>query len=36
MINLMKRICALGVDGMTVNFPDRLCQYLNYANEKEI
>jgi len=26
---LMKKMCALGVDGMTVNFPDRLFQYLN-------
>lgn len=24
----MKRLCALGVDGMTVNFPDRLYNYL--------
>ena len=27
-VALMKKMCALGVDGMTVNFPDRLCQYL--------
>ena len=26
-IELMKRMCDLGVDGMTVNFPDRLFQY---------
>ena len=26
---LMKRMCDLGVDGMTVNFPDRLTQYLH-------
>jgi len=25
---LMERACMLGVDGMTVNFPDRLCEYL--------
>ena len=28
-IALMKKMCALGVDGMTVNFPDRLCEYLH-------
>ena len=27
--DLMKEMCRLGVDGMTVNFPDRLFQYLN-------
>lgn len=27
----MRRMCALGVDGMTVNFPDRLTQYLAAA-----
>lgn len=26
---LMKKMCQLGVDGMTVDFPDRLYQYLN-------
>ena len=26
---LMKKMCALKVDGMTVNFPDRLFEYLN-------
>lgn len=26
---LMKKMCEIGVDGMTVNFPDRLTQYLN-------
>lgn len=26
---LMKKMCTLGVDGMTVNFPDRLTQYLH-------
>lgn len=26
---LMKKMCLLGVDGMTVNFPDRLSQYIN-------
>ena len=26
-ISLMKKMCALAVDGMTVNFPDRLSQY---------
>ena len=28
-VALMKKMCALNVDGMTVNFPDRLYQYLN-------
>ena len=28
-IELMKKMCTLKVDGMTVNFPDRLFQYLN-------
>lgn len=28
-IALMKKMCALGVDGMTVNFPDRLYEYLH-------
>ena len=28
-VSAMKRMCALRVDGMTVNFPDRLCQYLS-------
>lgn len=27
-IDLMKKMCMFGVDGMTVNFPDRLFQYL--------
>lgn len=27
-ISLMKKMCALDVDGMTVNFPDRLQEYL--------
>ena len=27
-VSLMKKICMLNVDGMTVNFPDRLYQYL--------
>ena len=26
-VTIMKKMCALGVDGMTVNFPDRLSQY---------
>jgi glycerophosphoryl diester phosphodiesterase len=26
---LMKKMCELGVDGMTVNFPDKLTDYLN-------
>ena len=26
---LMKKMCMLKVDGMTVNFPDRLFQYIN-------
>lgn len=30
-INLMKKMCMLKVDGMTVNFPDRLFQFLNQA-----
>ena len=28
-IALMKKMCVLGVDGMTVNFPDRLQEYLH-------
>ena len=28
-IPIMKNMCDAGVDGMTVNFPDRLFQYLN-------
>lgn len=28
-ITLMKKMCMLGVDGMTVNFPDRLYEYLH-------
>ena len=28
-ISLMKKMCALAVDGMTVNFPDRLQEYLH-------
>ena len=28
-VELMKKMCALRVDGMTVNFPDRLFGYLN-------
>lgn len=28
-VALMKKMCALGVDGMTVNFPDRLQEYLH-------
>ncbi len=28
-IALMKKMCALAVDGMTVNFPDRLQEYLH-------
>ena len=31
-IALMKKMCLLKVDGMTVNFPDRLFQYLNSCN----
>ena len=27
-VSLMKKMCMLNVDGMTVNFPDRLYQYL--------
>ena len=27
--DLMKKMCELKVDGMTVNFPDRLFQYIN-------
>lgn len=27
-VALMKKMCAFGVDGMTVNFPDRLQEYL--------
>ncbi|MBQ5739784.1 MAG: hypothetical protein IIV78_05170, partial [Oscillospiraceae bacterium] len=25
---LMEKMCALGVDGMTINFPDKLAQYM--------
>ena len=28
-VSIMKNMCDAGVDGMTVNFPDRLFQYLN-------
>jgi len=28
-VSLMKKMCMLNVDGMTVNFPDRLYQYLH-------
>ena len=28
-VPIMKNMCDAGVDGMTVNFPDRLFQYLN-------
>ncbi len=28
-VNLMTAMCELGVDGMTVNFPDKLCEYLS-------
>ncbi len=28
-VAIMKKMCDLGVDGMTVNFPDRLFQHLN-------
>jgi len=28
-VALMKKMCQLGVDGMTVNFPDRLFEYLH-------
>ena len=27
--DLMQAMCALGVDGMTVNFPDKLWKYEN-------
>lgn len=30
-ISLMKKMCALKVDGMTVNFPDRLHQFFNLS-----
>lgn len=32
-VAIMKRMCQLGVDGMTVNFPDRLFQYLSTRHE---
>lgn len=35
-VTIMKKMCRLGVDGMTVNFPDRLFQFLNGRNEKTI
>ena len=28
-VALMKKLCILGVDRMTVNFPNRLCRYIN-------
>ena len=28
-VQVMKKMCDLNVDGMTVNFPDRLFEYLN-------
>ncbi len=28
---LMRKMCEMGVDGMTVNFPDRLCEYLTFV-----
>lgn len=31
---IMKKMCHLGVDGMTVNFPDRLYQYWNTLDRK--
>ena len=34
-VALMKNMCELSVDGMTVNFPDRLYQYLNSENKRE-
>lgn len=33
-IALMKKMCGLGVDGMTVNFPDRLHEYLGVYARK--
>ena len=32
--SIMKKMCQLGVDGMTVNFPDRLYQYWNTMGVK--
>ena len=32
--SIMKKMCQLGVDGMTVNFPDRLYQYWNTMGGK--
>lgn len=29
-VPLMKKMCDLKVDGMTINFPDRLAEYLHY------
>jgi glycerophosphoryl diester phosphodiesterase len=31
-VAIMKQMCQLGIDGMTVNFPDRLYQYWNTRN----
>ncbi len=38
-VTLMKKMCNLRIDGMTVNFPDRLYQYLHVPqmeNEKQL
>lgn len=32
-VGLMKKMCLLKVDGMTVNFPDRLFEYLNSGKD---
>lgn len=32
-VSLMEQMCKLGVDGMTVNFPDRLAQFLSFNFE---
>lgn len=34
-IALMKKMCALGVDGMTVNFPGRVYEYLHTLIDKK-
>lgn len=34
-VPIMKKMCQMKVDGMTVNFPDRLSQYLNSLSLKK-
>ncbi len=32
-LRLMRKLCQMDVDGMTVNFPDRLREYLSFCDE---